>query len=145
MAAVRDKGHAAVEFALAVVVLLVPAALVVTAFGPWSERRVFAESAAAETARVAVVELEHAAGVAVLTQSASNHGLDADMVRVGWCGANPGPLDSPGGSCPMIRGSSVEVRVDVWTPMVSTPWGAVGGLWITATHIEPVDLYRSLG
>jgi hypothetical protein len=145
MAAVRDQGHAAVEFAMAVVVLLLPAALVVTAFGPWSERRVFAESAAAEAARVAVVELDGGAGMAVVAQSASNHGLGADLVRVGWCGGAPGPLDSPGGSCSMIRGSSVEVRVDVWTPLIRTPWGPVGGLWITASHIEPVDLYRSLG
>ena len=141
----RDRGHAAVEFAMAVVVLLLPAALVVTAFGPWSERRVFAESAAAEAARVAVVELDVRAGAAVVGQSASNHGLSADMVRVSWCGAVPSPLDSPAGSCSMARGSSVEVRVDVWTPLISTPWGAVGGLWITANHIEPVDLYRSLG
>ena len=86
-----DTGHAAVEFAMAVVVLLLPAALVVTAFGPWSERRVLAESAAAEAARVAVIELDHGAGVAVVVQSISNHGLDPDLVRIGWCGADPGP------------------------------------------------------
>ncbi len=66
-----DTGHAAVEFAMAVAVLLLPAALVVMAFGPWSERRVLAESAAAEAARVVVIELDHAAGVAVVVQSIS--------------------------------------------------------------------------
>ena len=140
-----DTGHAAVEFAMAVVVLLLPAALVVTAFGPWSERRVLAESAAAEAARVAVIELDHGAGVAVVVQSISNHGLDPDLVRIGWCGADPGPLEAPGGACPMTRGSSVVARVDVWTPLIGPPWGGVGGLWVTASHAEPIDLYRSFG
>lgn len=140
-----DTGHAAVEFAMAVVVLLLPAALVVTAFGPWSERRVLAESAAAEAARVAVIELDHGAGVAVVVRSISNHGLSPDLVRIGWCGAEPGPLEAPGGACPMARGSSVVVRVDVWTLLIRTPWGGVGGLWVTAEHTEPIDLYRSFG
>lgn len=140
-----DSGHAAVEFAMAVAVLLLPAALVVTAFGPWSERRVLAESAAAEAARVTVIELDHSAGIAVVAQSVSNHGLDQDSVRLGWCGALPAPLNAPGGACSLTRGSSVEARVDVWTPLIRTPWGDVGGLWITAIHSEQIDLYRSLG
>ena len=39
-----------------------PVALVVTGFGPWSERRVTAEAAAAEAARTAVLELSVEAG-----------------------------------------------------------------------------------
>ena len=50
-----DRGHAAVELALAVGLLLLPVALAVLAFGPWSERRVFAEAAAAEGDRKSVV------------------------------------------------------------------------------------------
>ena len=140
-----ESGHAAVEFAMTVAVLLLPAALVVTAFGPWSERRVLAESAAAEAARVAVLELDHQAGVAIVAQSTSNHGLNPDLVRIGWCGADPGPLQAPGGACPMTRGSTVAAQVEVWTPLIRTPWGDVGGLWVTASHTEPIDLYRSFG
>jgi hypothetical protein len=49
----NDRGHAAVELGLAVGLLLLPVALVVLGFGPWSERRVFAEAASAEAARAA--------------------------------------------------------------------------------------------
>ena len=89
-----EEGHAAVEFAMAVAVLMLPVILMVTAFGPWSERRVFAESAAAEAARAAVLSLDTAAGV--------------------------------------------------WAPLFVTPWGPVGGVWVSGDHSEPVDLYRSL-
>lgn len=141
----RDQGHAAVELAMAVAVLMLPVALVVTGFGPWSERRVLAESTAAEAARAAALELDHSAGVDVVLTAASNASLDLESVRLGWCGVDTGPVDSPSGSCPLSRGSTVEARVEVWTPLIATPWGAIGGLWVSASHAEPVDLYRSLG
>lgn len=145
MGTLSDRGHAAVEMAMAVGVLLLPVALVVTAFGPWSERRVLAESAAAEAARIAVIHLDHQPGVEAVQRSVANHGLDASGARIGWCGAEPGPLPAPAGACPMTRGSVVEATVEVWAPLVETPWGSVGGLWVRAAHSEPVDLYRSLG
>ena len=37
----------------------------------------------------------------------------------------------------------VTVTVQVWAPLVATPWGGVGGLWVTADHTEPIDLYIS--
>jgi hypothetical protein len=52
----RDRGHAVVELALGVGVLLLPAAIVVLSFGPWAERRVDAEAVAAEAARTAVLQ-----------------------------------------------------------------------------------------
>ena len=139
-----DRGHAAVEFAMAVAVLMLPVALVVTAFGPWSERRVFAEAAAAEAARAAVLNLDETAGVDVVAESADGYGLDSDLVRVAWCGSTPGPLVTPSGVCPMSRGSTVSVVVEVWAPLITTPWGPVGGIWVSADHTEPIDLYRSL-
>jgi hypothetical protein len=139
-----DRGHAAVEFALAVAVLMLPVALVVTAFGPWSEKRVFAESAAAETARAAVIALDIGLGEEVLAGAATAFGLEQAEVRLGWCGALPSPLPGGRGSCSMDRGSAVSVQLEVWTPLVSTPWGPVGGIWVRAGHVEPVDLYRSL-
>lgn len=138
-----DRGHAAVEFALATAVLLLPVALVVAAFGPWTERRVAAEAIAAEAARAVVLDLDVAAGVASIEAQAESMGVDPDLIRVGWCEATPSNPWS--GSCPLSRGSVVSVTVEVWTPLVSTPWGAVGGLWVPGEHAEPIDLYRSLG
>lgn len=139
----KDRGHAAVELALAVGVLLIPAAIAVLAFGPWSERRVAAEALASEAARAAVLELSLSAGAGALAQHAEALQLDPDSVRIGWCGTVP---ENPAaGDCPLTRGSVVSASVEVWTPLISTPWGSVGGLWVTADHTEPIDLYRSLG
>lgn len=140
-----DHGYAPVELALAVGLLLLPVALVVTAFGPWSERKVEAEAVAAEAARTAVLELSQASGDARLASDTGNLAIDPSLVRVGWCGASPGPLSAPSGACPMVRGSVVSVTVELWTPLIATPWGSVGGLWVSADHSEPIDLYRSLG
>ncbi len=140
----RDRGHAAVEFALAVGVLLLPVALAVLSFGPWLEHRVLARAAAAEAARAAVVELDHSAGMAMAMGVITGYGLDPSSARLGWCGSTPTPLNAPAGSCPLTRGSVAEATVEVWVPLVSTPWGPVGGLWASASHSEPVDLYRSL-
>lgn len=132
-----DRGHAAVELGLAVGLLLLPVALAVLAFGPWSERRVFAEAAAAEAARAAVIHLDTSAGDQVVVDMAANHGLAPDLVRHSWCG------DAPE-TCSFDRGSQVTAEVQVWVPLFATPWGEIGGLWVGATHSEPVDLYRSL-
>jgi hypothetical protein len=141
---VRERGHAAVELALAVAVLMLPVALVVTAFGPWSERRVLAEAAAAESSRTVVLGLDHARGADLVGRMAEDHGLSPGEVRLGWCGADPGVISAPAGSCPLSRGTVVSSTVQVWAPLVITPWGEVGGLWVTADHSEPIDLYRSL-
>lgn len=140
-----DRGHAAVELALGVGLLLLPVAIVVLGFGPWSERRVVAEAAAAEAARAAVLTLDLAAGEAVVAEVAANHGLTAEEVELGWCGAEPGPVAVAPGGCPLSRGTTVEATVEVWVPLVATPWGPIGGIWVTARHGEPIDLYRSMG
>ena len=138
----KERGHAAIELAMGVAVLMLPVVLAVLAFGPWSERRVLAEAAAAESARAVVLDLDHRAGASVVASMAS--GLAPGQVRLGWCGSTPGPLAEPGGACSLTRGSVIVATVQIWTPLVSTPWGAIGGIWITADHAEPVDLYRSL-
>jgi hypothetical protein len=117
-------------------------ALVVMAFGPWSESRVAAEAMAAEAARAAVLGLSLSSGQTSVSEIASGLGVDRSDVRVGWCGAPPEPAGS--GSCTLARGSAVSVTIELWTPLISTPWGPVGGLWVTAGHAEPIDLYRSL-
>ncbi len=138
-----DRGHAAVELALAVGVLLLPVALAVIGFAPWSERRVEAESVAAEAARSAVLELSHDAGVATVMTNTTAYGIPSQLVRIGWCGATPALI--PVGSCSFERGAVITITVQLWTPLVDTPWGPIGGLWVTGEHSEPIDLYRSLG
>ncbi|MGH8873212.1 MAG: hypothetical protein ACRDWS_14710 [Acidimicrobiia bacterium] len=139
-----DRGHAAVELGLAVGLLLLPVALAVLAFGPWSERRVFAEAAAAEAARAAVIDLDTSFGAVVVSEMTANHGLLPDLVRLGWCGASPVEVSGDTGSCSFDRGAVITAEVLVWVPLITTPWGEVGGLWAGAAHSEPVDLYRSL-
>lgn len=138
-----ERGHAAVEFAMAVAVLLLPVALVVNSFGPWLDTRVWAESAAAEAARSAAVDLDLRSGAAHLDEMVSLRGISPDLVTLGWCGATPSQGST--GACPLSRGSLVEAEIRVWTPLFATPWGDVGGLWVRARHAEPIDLYRSLG
>ncbi|REK21359.1 MAG: hypothetical protein DWQ40_04095 [Actinobacteria bacterium] len=138
-----EDGHAGVELALAVAVLLIPVAVGVLAFAPWTERSVLAEAAAAEAARAAVLALSVEAGSDAVDAMAQNYGLGPDQIRLGWCGADP--AIGGVGSCPMGRGAIIEVAVQVWVPMIMTPWGEVGGIWIGAEHAEVVDLYRSIG
>ena len=85
-----ERGHAAVELALAIGVLLLPVALVVTSFGPWSEHRVTARSLAAEGARAAVLDLSVAEGNSHIRNSLDDFSVEMADVRVGWCGASPG-------------------------------------------------------
>jgi Flp pilus assembly protein CpaB len=134
-----------VEFALAVGLLLLPVAMAVLAFGPWSERRVVAEASAAEAARTAVVSLDLSRGSQVVSEIASNHSLPADAIELGWCGSEPAPAAVAVSGCSLARGSEVVAEVRIWAPLISTPWGSVGGLWVTGVHAEPVDFYRSLG
>lgn len=140
----RDRGHASVELALGIGLLLFPVVLVLTSFGPWLERRVVADAAAAEAARAAVLQLDHEAGLEVVESIIVAHGLSEQLVRLGWCGASPTEIGSPSGSCPLRRSTLVEARVEIWVPLLVTPWGSVGGLWAGGSHVEPVDLYRSL-
>jgi hypothetical protein len=138
-----DQGQAAVEFAIAAGVLLIPVALAVTAFGPWSETRVIVDSVAAEAARAAVLALDHESGQAVVSTAARNYSIEPDEIRAGWCGAEPA---SPiAGACPLTRGGIVVIKVEIWTPLFQTPWGEIGGLWVSGDHSEPIDLYRSMG
>lgn len=138
-----ERGHAGIELALAIAVLMIPAALIVFGFGPWSERVVLAESAAAEAARVSVLELSTVEGETAAAAIAANYGLSPDEFRIGWCGAVP--AEGGSGTCSMDRGGVVSATVEVWVPVVVTPWGTVGGVWVSRHHAERIDLYRSLG
>jgi Flp pilus assembly protein TadG len=141
----RDDGHAAVEFGLAAGLLLLPVAVAVLAFGPWSESRVIAEAAAAEAARATVINLDVAAGEGVIDEIAASHDIADEHVRFGWCGSDPGTAMPSAPGCTLARGTQVTLTVELWTPLIRTPWGEVGGVWVSGSHAEHIDLYRSIG
>lgn len=132
-----DRGAAALELALGVAVLVVPAVIVVASFSGWLEMRAFSVAAAAEGARAAVLATGDpaASGRAVVADLAAGRGIDPDRVGVEMCG---------GGECVLARGGFVNAVVSVEVPLVRTPWGDVGGVTVVASHSEPVDAYRSL-
>jgi len=140
----REKGSAAVEIGIAVGMLLIPAALVVLGVGPWLERSNLARVAASEAARRAVVDLDVSAASALVAQVATNHGLDADEVTLSWCGSPEAAPALSTSACAFGRGTAVMAEVRVWVPLVNTPWGELGGVWVRGLHSEPIDLYRSL-
>lgn len=123
------------ELALGVAVLIVPAVLAVASFGPWLEAREFARAAAAEGARAGVLaDVDPAArSIAVVREMATARGIAPTDLVVTVCG-----------TCELTRGDHWPVTVEVAVPMLSTPWGDVGGITVTSSHSEPVDLYRSL-
>lgn len=132
-----EQGSAALELALGIGGLVIPAVIAVLSFAPWLEARAFVRSASAEAARAAVLAAEDPASVAaeVVAGMASARGYSADAIDLSLCG---------GEECRLERGGVVTVRVAIEIPLVSTPWGGVGGLAVAGFHAEPVDAYRSL-
>lgn len=142
----RDRGAASLELALGAGLLVIPALLVVVSFGPWLEGGAFARAAAAEAARTAVLSAGDPAeaGSDVVADMVAGRDIDSGSVSVSMCG---GPLLPPGagqGDCVLIRGATVTAAVSIVVPLISTPWGPVGGITVTASHAEPVDAYRSM-
>ncbi len=141
-----SRGSASLEMALGAGLLLVPAVLLVLSFGPWLERYGFVRLASAEAARAVVLsDGDAAAARAVVEDVARGHGIDPAVVAVGVC-SEPRPLTAAGGwGCgPLVRGGTVAVVVAVRVPVLSTPFGEIGGIEIRHRRVEPVDLYRSL-
>ncbi|MFO7293041.1 MAG: hypothetical protein FWJ92_04245 [Actinomycetes bacterium] len=129
-----QRGSAAIELALGIGLLVLPAVIVVLAFSPWLEARAFVRTAAAEAARAAVLAdgVPAGTGEAVVAPMARARGYDASVVM---CGGN---------QCSLDRGAYITAEVTVHVPLIDTPWGGIGGLAVTAFHAEPVDVYRSL-
>lgn len=131
----RQRGSAALELALGMGLLVIPALVAVLSFSPWLEARAFVRTAAAEGARAAVLAASDptSAGTALVTDLAAGRGFDA--VTVEMCGGAP---------CVLERAAFVTARVSLEVALVSTPWGDVGGIEVEGFHAEPVDAYRSL-
>lgn len=135
-----DRGSAPIEFAVGVLVLLVPVALLVLSFGPALERRVLARSLAVDVVRALVVS-----GGAVSADSAlrfnrliETSGVAPASVRIGVCGSPPRPVEMIG-ECPLVDRTAVEVEVEVHVPAL-LPGGPTA---VSHTHTEPLDPYRS--
>lgn len=131
----RQQGSASLELALGMALMVIPALVAVLSFAPWLEARAFVRAAAAEGARAAV--LAHGdpsvTAVAVITEMAVGRELEALAIEM--CGGSP---------CVLERGEHVTAVVSVYVPLVTTPWGEVGGVTVHGSHSEPVDAYRSL-
>ncbi len=142
----RQRGSAALELALGMAVLVVPAVMVVASFSVWVEARTFVRAASAEAARAAVLAEGDpaAAGSTVVAEMASGRGFGAAGVRVTMCGGPEWEAGAGSGTCVLVRGGFVTAEVSVDVPLVATPWGEVGGVTVSAAHAEPVDAYRSL-
>jgi hypothetical protein len=137
---VTERGTAAIELALGVLVLLVPMAMLVLSFGPSLEARVLARSLAPEVAGIlvlhgGVVPAEH---VDRLMERVDAAGFDPATIRVDVCEQGHRPLsDMP--QCSLTRGGTVEVSVvvGVHRPVVGGPSS------VSATTRMRVPDYRS--
>lgn len=130
-----ERASASIELALGIVALVLPAAIVVLSLAPWLEARSFVRAAAAEGARAAVLATGDPAVSAhrlISELAAARHYREVEVVLCG------------GGPCRLERGAVITVEVTVEVPLVTTPWGGVGGLNVNGFHAEPVDVYRSL-
>jgi hypothetical protein len=154
----KERGSTPIELALGVLLILVPVALMVLSFGPWLERRSFVRVAAREVARFYITS-DGADPSPQLLAMAGTYRIDS--VRLGLCGAEPEAVHPDGGissQCPPldevadlgVAGGGVSATVEVEVPLFVLPWSdaggnrrTVGGVVVTATHTEYVDLYRS--
>lgn len=130
-----QRGTASLELALGMSLLVIPAVVAVLSFSPWLEARSFVRSAAAEGARAAVLASGDPTSAGTSLVAAMAEGREYEGVAVEMCG---------GALCVLERGAYVTVRVSLEVPLVSTPWGDVGGVVVEGFHAEPVDAYRSL-
>lgn len=123
------------EWPLAVFMLLVPIAAMVTLLPKWSERQTVARDAAASAARVAVLEADPdqamGAGEDAAERTASNFGLDPADLSVSWSGD-------------LSRGGAITATVTVRMPVAVFPGlGSVDAWSWSSSHTERVDDYRS--
>ena len=130
-----EGGFAAIEFVLAVALILVPLGALGATLTAWPERVGAARVVAAEAARAAAAESSWAsatsAGAAMAAQVAANYGLRAEALSVSFSGS-------------VERGGSVTATVGVVMPVLRVPGvGGSGGWTWTTSHTQPTDLYRS--
>lgn len=118
-----ERGAAPLELAAGAALLLLPALLLATAFGPCVEGELYATRVAVSVAR------EVAAGSEIEEAVGRFDGIDPRLVTVA---RRSGPL-----------GEEILVEVRLPVPVVATPWGPVGRGRATGTHVETIGPHRS--
>ena len=123
------------EWPLAVFLLLVPIAAMVTLLPKWSERQTVARDAAATAARVAVLEADPekamGAGQDAVDRTATNFGVDPRDLTLSWSGD-------------LSRGGAITATVTIRMPAIAFPGlGSVEAWSWSSSHTERVDDYRS--
>ena len=133
--AARDRGAAAIEMPLAVVLLLLPISMIVMLIPQWPERQTVATAAAKDAATVYANAPDSTSGAAdataSVTQAAANYGLSPGSLTVqlggSWC-----------------RACTVTATVTVDIPAINVPFaGTVGSFTWSATSSARIDDYRS--
>jgi hypothetical protein len=131
----RERGAAPIEFALGLLVIVVPVTLVVLLVAPVFEARNFVRRAAAESARAGVVSPTDQVVAAnnTVEELALRLGVGLDQLTVTFCEGTP---------CSWERGAVFTVEISMPVSQVSDLL-PVAGLTVSARHSEQVDLYRS--
>ncbi len=129
----RQHGFVAIEFVVAIAVLLVPVVLMVAAVPSWIERRHAATVAAREAAIYAAesfpTDVRNADDVAIVV--AANYGIPPDEIDVRL------RTDD-------ARGGQVTARVTIDMPAIVVPFvGRVGRWTYTLDYSIRIDDYRS--
>jgi hypothetical protein len=131
----RERGFVAIEFALAVGLLLLPVVMLVAALPAWVEREHAASVAAAEATGVAARAFPadgRADALAAAQQAVANYGVDGSDLMVSY------------DRFELARGGTVTARVRVTMPALVVPGlGTVGGFHYTVTRSRRIDDYRS--
>jgi len=129
----RQRGFVAIEFVVAVAMLLVPVVMLVAAVPTWVERRHAATVAAREAARAASESFpaDLAGGAEIATVVAGNYGVGPDEIEV--------HIVTDG-----TRGGQVTAFVTVTLPALAVPFGGGIGEWhVTTSYALRTDDYRS--
>ncbi|MCU1427271.1 MAG: hypothetical protein JWL83_1271 [Actinomycetia bacterium] len=131
----REEGFVAIEFAVAVGLLLLPVVLLVAALPSWVERQHAASVAAREAAAVAVRAFPQdglGAAVAAAEETVANYGIPADAIDVTFDRVD------------LRRGGTVSARVTIEMPAVVVPgMGTAGGFHWSVVRSRRIDDYRS--
>jgi hypothetical protein len=131
----REPGHVAIEFTLAVGLLLFPVVVLVATLPAWSGRQHAATVAAREAASVAAAAYPgdgRADALEAVEETLANYGIPPEAVETTFTRDE------------VRRGGIVSVRVTIAMPAVVVPGiGTVSGFRCSATQSRRVDDYRS--
>ena len=131
----NESGASPIEFALGILTIVLPLALMVLLVAPVFEARNFVRRAAAEGARAGVVAATDpiAAASEAVASVAEGMGVETNEVSVQFCDQAP---------CSFARGAVFVVEVSMAVRQVSDLL-PIGEITVQARHSEQVDLYRS--